>query len=189
MSRGKPKTGIMGRKHPSVRIPPVSGTVFRRIRTGGFAWSDRCNDLPRLLQHADRRAVDEDLARGNGHVLCVHRSPQGKAGDPKREDQGGGKEGFHGMPPRVLYCFDAIAATGDSARSPLRSRQTDDGSTRLLARFHGIGEDDFVGVGGDFGISLEERTQRIRFPAFKRRREIDNRLFSGRHHEEGLGIP
>jgi hypothetical protein len=76
---------------------PAPESVFPRIAPGSTAQSDRRDDFPGLLHHANRRAVNEDLAGGYVHALRVHRSPQEYARDSQRYDHDGCKEGFHGV--------------------------------------------------------------------------------------------
>src|SRR5659263_35028 len=56
----------------SVEVPTASEVFFPRFALGCTAYSDQRNDLPCLLNHAHRCAVDDDLARGNGHALRVN---------------------------------------------------------------------------------------------------------------------
>lgn len=103
--RGELETRFGGGRRLPVEDPPVSEVAFPRFAPGGPAPSDRRDDLPCLLDHAHRCAVDENLARGNGHSPRVHRCPQRDARGPKKKNHDGCKDGFHVGPLPLSFPF------------------------------------------------------------------------------------
>ena len=90
-------------RRPSMEDTPASDAVLRRFAFECAAHSHRSDDIPALPHYTHRRAVDEDLARGNGHPPRVRRTPQGEARYPHRKNQGRCKDGFHGVPPPCAF--------------------------------------------------------------------------------------